>query len=237
MTAKIISIAQAKGGVGKSTICANLAVTLSKSEKVLMIDCDSPQNSLSAWFEVRSELYEDTGLRVDQAASPSQLANLIDKKRTDFDYILIDGAPHVNSLVRATLLLSNLVIVPLAPSSVEIWSFANFEKLIQDATKINSVLQTKICWNRVRRRVKSSDEIIRSVAKDSQLTALKGILTFRVAYMDSFAQGCSVFEWSDSVASAEIWSMSSAIKRLLNKSSAGIKTIKSVTAQNFIKKG
>lgn len=236
MTAKIISIAQAKGGVGKSTICANLAVTLSKSAKVLMVDCDSPQNSLSAWFQVRSDLYEDTGLRLEQVSSPSHLTKVLETHKNDYDYILIDGAPHVNSLVRAMLLASHLVVVPLAPSSVEIWSFASFEKLIEDASKLNSSLQTKICWNRVRRRVKSSDEIIRNVAKDSKLTALKSVLTFRVAYMDSFAQGCSVFEWSDPVASAEIWSISSAIKRMLNKVN-NIKTTKSAVAQDFIKKG
>lgn len=236
MTAKIISIAQAKGGVGKSTICANLAVTLSQSAKVLLIDCDPPQHSLSAWFEVRSELYEDTGLTIKQAASPAQLSNLIDKHKKDYEYILVDGAPHVNSLVRAMMLVSNLVVVPLAPSSVEIWSFTAFEQLLESAKKLNSSLQTKICWNRVRRRVKSSEEIIRDVSKDSRLTAFKSVLTFRVAYMDSFAQGCSVFEWSDPVASAEIWSLSSAIKRMVNKA-APIKPSKSAAAQAFIKNG
>ena len=129
MTAKIISIAQAKGGVGKSTICANLSVTLSQSSKVLMIDCDPPQHSLSAWFNIRTELYEDTGLVMEQAATPAQLTSLIEKNKKQFEFIVIDGAPHVNSLVRCMMLLSNLIIVPLAPSSVEIWSFDTFEAL------------------------------------------------------------------------------------------------------------
>ena len=236
MTAKIISIAQAKGGVGKSTICANLSVTLSQSAKVLMIDCDPPQHSLSAWFNVRNDLYEDTGLRIEQAATSTQLSNLIEKSKANYHFILIDGAPHVNSLVRCMLLQSNLVIVPLAPSSVEIWSFESFETLIHQAEKFNKNLQTKICWNRVRRRVKSSQEHIDKVTKSSKLTALKNHLTFRVAYMDSFSEGCSVYEWNDSVASAEIWSLSSVIKRLCNKLD-GVKLSKSSAAQEFIKKG
>jgi len=236
MTAKIISIAQAKGGVGKSTICANLSVTLSQSAKVMMIDCDPPQHSLSAWFKVRTDLYEDTGLVLEQAATVAQLTGLIEKNKTQFDYILVDGAPHVNSLVRCMMLLSNLVIVPLAPSSVEIWSFETFEALIHQAEKFNKNLKTKICWNRVRRRVKSSQEHIETVSKDSKLTALKNQLTFRVAYMDSFAQGCSVYEWTDPVASAEIWSLSSVIKRLSNKLEP-VRFSKSAAAQEFIKKG
>ncbi|TQV75207.1 ParA family protein [Aliikangiella marina] len=236
MTAKIISVAQAKGGVGKSTICANLAVTFSQSGNVLMIDCDPPQHSLSAWFKVRNELYEETGLVLEQAATPAQLFNLIEKHSNDFDYIVIDGAPHVNPIVRAMMLVSNLLIVPLAPSSVEIWSFETFEELLHKAEKFNKHLKSKICWNRVRKRVKSSEEIIESVGKDSKLQALKNKLSFRVAYMDSFSEGCSVYEWSDPVASAEIWSLSSAIKRVISKEEA-IKVSKSAAAQDFIKKG
>lgn len=236
MTAKIISIAQAKGGVGKSTMCANLAVTLSQSAKVLMIDCDPPQNSLSAWFNVRIELYEDTGLALECAATSSQLIGLVEKNTENYDYIFIDGAPHVNPVVRAMLLISNLVIVPLAPSSVEIWSFESFEQLIHQAEKLNKGLKTKVCWNRVRRRVKSSDEIIESVSKQSKLTAFKNQLTFRVAYMDAFSEGCSVFEWSDPVACAEIWSLSSVVKRVTNKLPP-VKLSKSNATQQFIKKG
>ncbi|MET1254120.1 AAA family ATPase [Aliikangiella maris] len=236
MTAKVISIAQAKGGVGKSTMCANLAVTFSQSSKVLMIDCDPPQNSLSAWFSIRSNLYEETGLSLVQAGDYTQLIDLIEKNKSSYDFILIDGAPHVNPVVRAMLLLSNLVIVPLAPSSVEIWSFNTFEALIHEAEKLNKALKTKICWNRVRRRVKSSEEIIQATAKDSKLTALKNQLTFRVAYMDSFAEGCSVYEWTDPIASAEVWSLSSAIKRIINKAEV-VKLSKSAAVQNFIKQG
>jgi len=236
MTAKIISVAQAKGGVGKSTMCANLAVTFSQSAKVLMIDCDPPQHSLSAWYQVRTDLYEETGLALEQAATPSQLIHLIEKNKDSYDYLLIDGAPHVNPIVRAMMLVSNLVLVPLAPSSVEIWSFETFEDLLHKAEKFNKHLKAKICWNRVRKRVKSSEDIIQSVGKDSKLTALKNKLSFRVAYMDSFAEGCSVYEWSDPVASAEIWSLSSAIKRVIHKEEP-VRIAKSAAAQEFIKKG
>jgi len=236
MSAKIVSVAQAKGGVGKSTLCANLSVTLSQSNKVLMIDCDPPQHSLSAWYHVRDELYIETGLTLVSASSAAQLASVIEKNKANYDYILIDGAPHVTALVRAMLLQSQLVLIPLAPSSVEIWSFSEFESLIKEAMKYNKSLQARIIWNRVRRRVKSSEEVIQKVARDSKISALKNQITFRVAYMDSFAEGCSVYEWNDAVASAEIWSLSSAVKRILNKCQP-IKYSKAAAALNFVKKG
>jgi len=236
MTAKIIGIAQSKGGVGKSTLCANLSVTLCQNAKVLMIDCDPPQHSLSAWYAIRDELYVETGLDIKTASTPAQLNSLIHKYKNEYNYILIDGAPHVNSLVRSMLLSSNLIIIPLAPSSVEIWSFTSFEKLINEAVKYNKNLTCKIVWNRVRKRVKSSQEVIDQVNKTSQLSAFKNIISFRVAYMDSFAEGCSVYEWTDAVASAEIWSLSSAVKRVVSKLGS-VKQAQSQSALNFVKKG
>jgi chromosome partitioning protein len=38
-----------------------------------------------------------------------------------------------------------------------------------------------------------------------------------VAYVDSFAEGLSVYEWPDSIARAEVWSLFSAVQRLLKK--------------------
>lgn len=236
MQAKVISVAQSKGGVGKSTVCANLAVTFSQSAKVLMVDCDPPQYSLSTWFGIRAELYEETGLDLEKVSTPGQLINVIDKNKACFDYIIVDGAPHVNATVRAMLLLSNMVVMPLAPSSVEIWSFKSFDALLDKAIGFNPNLITRICWNRVRRRVKSSADVINSFKKHSSVGQLKKQLTFRVAYMDSFAEGCSVYEWNDSVASAEIWSLSSAVKRLINRSEEVV-FVNSAQSQAFIKKG
>ena len=84
--------------------------------------------------------------------------------------------------------------------------------------------------------MKSSDDVLETVSKDSKLSALKNQITFRVAYIDSFAEGCSVYEWTDPVASAEIWSLTSGIKRIIGKLKP-VNYSKSAAAQAFVKKG
>lgn len=47
---KIINVLSGKGGVGKSSICASLALTLSKDKKIICADCDVDASNLSLVF-------------------------------------------------------------------------------------------------------------------------------------------------------------------------------------------
>ena len=53
MTGKILTIAQQKGGAGKSTLAAHLALAWAlKRKSVALVDID-PQQSLAAWYDQR----------------------------------------------------------------------------------------------------------------------------------------------------------------------------------------
>lgn len=61
MPAKIVTIAQQKGGAGKTTMAAQLAVAYARAGKrVGLIDID-PQGSLATWYEVRKALVDSDG--------------------------------------------------------------------------------------------------------------------------------------------------------------------------------
>ena len=169
MAAKIIAVAQAKGGVGKSTLCANLATTFADNNATLLIDCDPPQLSISAWHQVREETYESTGLTVESAARPAELLKLLEKHHNDFDVIILDGPPHISPMARAMVGVASLVLVPLAPSSIEIWSFEQMDELVEAAKSVNPDCEARICWTRVRTRVHSSEYLIADVKKSSHI--------------------------------------------------------------------
>ena len=62
MAGKIVTIAQQKGGAGKTTVSVHLAVAWSamKGKSVALVDVD-PQGSLGEWFEARERALGEDG--------------------------------------------------------------------------------------------------------------------------------------------------------------------------------
>ena len=219
---RVISFLQMKGGAGKSTLCANIGAALSQDSKVLLLDTDHPQSSLAGWFEVRSEHYSsDENLQLAEAKTLAQLQKQIRDNLSDFDYILVDGHPRITNLTRAALMLSDLAVIPLSPSPVEVWATREMASAVEQAQQVNNNLLARICWNRYRSRTGSADEVIKQARRELKIPDLKTRLGFRVAYLDSFSEGRTVAEWYDPAARMEIWSVTSAITRLLAKHAPG----------------
>ncbi|MBT3464962.1 P-loop NTPase, partial [archaeon] len=55
---KKITILSGKGGVGKSSITASLAVTMSKKHKIICVDCDVDASNLALIFGLRDIDYD-----------------------------------------------------------------------------------------------------------------------------------------------------------------------------------
>ncbi|CAM2068558.1 MinD/ParA family protein [Sulfidibacter corallicola] len=138
---EIISVSSGKGGVGKSNITVNLAVTLAKrGRKVLMLDADmgtanidillgmDPRRNLSHVIEGQATLLEilvkvtDNLYLIPGASGIMDAGYLpvqqLDQLRTDllkleemFDFMFIDTAAGVNNLVIRTLQGSDRILM------------------------------------------------------------------------------------------------------------------------------
>ncbi|RDX37455.1 ParA family protein [Kangiella sp. HD9-110m-PIT-SAG07] len=234
MRAKVLSFVQMKGGAGKTTLCSNIASTLSDSGKVLIIDTDIPQCSLKTWFDIRSENYVIENLDVLTAKNVSHLQSLVRDNINDYDFILVDGHPRITNLTRAVILLSDLVLIPMAPSQVEVWSTKHLADIVHEAKQVNKKLEARICWNRYRVRTNSAEDVVSVAKKELQLEDFPTKLGNRVAYLDSFADGLTVAEWHDPAAKLEIWALTSSIERILASQGANrLKTESQV--EKFVK--
>ena len=122
MNAKIIAIANQKGGVGKTTTCANLGVGLAmEDKKILLIDMD-PQGSLSI------------SLGYPQPDKlPSTISTVMEKIITDTPLEQREGILHHHEGV--DLLPANIELYSMEVSLVNIMSRETILKQYLDAMK------------------------------------------------------------------------------------------------------
>jgi len=121
--AKVITIAQQKGGAGKTTVAAHVAVALSqKGNRVAVIDID-PQGSLGYWHGVREEKLGEgyTGL-IFNALSGWRVGSEVSRLRKQCDFIIIDSPPHTETEARTAIRSADLIIIPVQPSPTDLWA-------------------------------------------------------------------------------------------------------------------
>ena len=155
MTPKVITIAQQKGGTGKTTLAVHLALAFIKYHnlKVAIIDTD-PQGSLGKWFMIRSEIKIKNGDLTFKTASlwGAQYESKILKQTNDI--IIIDTPPKIEADARPAIEASDLVLIPISPSPVDFWAT---EPIIEIA-KIASMGEGKTVIEK-QRKGKAAQEI------------------------------------------------------------------------------
>lgn len=195
---KIISFANQKGGVGKTTIATNVAVMFERDDKkVLLVDAD-PQSSSMDFRSVRAENEEVPQFAATQILTPT-LHN--DLKRFDFDFILVDVGGRDNKIFRSSILGSDIVIVPICPSQYDFWSSQQTFEFLQEAKLTKPDLKVYAMLNMVIPNTKIANEIndlITEYEREYEVKFFKSYLCSRVTYKYSVSKGLGVSEISGS---------------------------------------
>jgi chromosome partitioning protein len=189
MSAKAVTIAQQKGGAGKTTIAAQLAVAFATAGKrVGLVDID-PQGSLAAWFEVRKALVDGQGGGVTLLqASGWRLTTELDRLRRDLDIIVIDSPPHAETDVRIAVRAADLILVPMQPSPMDLWAT---QPTLDMAKKEKSA--ALMVFNRTPARGKLVDAVRRKI-REAEMPMANTVLGNRVAFAMSMMEGKGVVE-------------------------------------------
>ncbi len=122
MAGKIITVAQQKGGAGKTTLTAHLAVAWRQAGmRVGLVDID-PQGSLTRWYETRTKaLGVDTGFTHSQI-NGWRTQKEVERLARDNDVVVIDSPPHAETEARIAVRVASMVIVPVQPSPMDLWA-------------------------------------------------------------------------------------------------------------------
>lgn len=209
----IISVLNIKGGVGKTTVATNLAVGIAATEKnVLVIDTDK-QGSAVSWRGQRGD--EATSVTVISLSCAAALRKQIIGFRDSFDCVIIDGSPHVDALAAVSIAVSDLVILPVGPSPLDIWATTKMVHQIEEAQIINPSIKARFIINKFNKVTLLSKET-RAVLEEFTVPVFNSTLGSRVAYADTMTQGLSALEWGDRKAKQEVVSFVNEVLDLIS---------------------
>lgn len=210
MTGKIITIAQQKGGAGKTTLAAQLAVGLSCARaKVATIDID-PQASLTQWHAVRQKTLGDANTIFHEQLQGWRLRKELERLKHDYDVVIIDSPPHTQTDATIAIREADLVLVPVQPSPMDIWACgATLQKA--KAEKVPAL----VVWNRVQMRANLTEQM-QQMVESMDIASAETSLGNRVAFAASMLRGLGVCETesaASSVAVQEVFELVRELKR------------------------
>lgn len=128
----IVAITGRKGGIGKSTITANLAAELTAlGHCVIVLDTD-PQQSLIAWAGLGEGVLSTCVEAVD-TAKPEKFSEHVLRAARNADRVLIDTPPGFADPALLASLLADVVLLPAGPSPLDIMAAREALELTREA--------------------------------------------------------------------------------------------------------
>lgn len=206
----VITIAQQKGGSGKTTMAVNLAVAFARAGRsVALMDTD-PQGSAGRWFMTRMEEVADPGLEF-STASAWGVTYEVRKLAEAHDIVIIDTPPKADSDLRPALRASDLVLIPVATSHLDLWAVEVVLFLADREDKPAMMVMTRA---RPGTRL-AADVAAKAAEMDAEIAA--STLANRVVYAETLGQGRAALEAPKGPAHAEVTGLMQEIESVLEK--------------------
>ncbi len=207
--AVVITVAQQKGGSGKTMLAANLAAALAPGKTVAVLDID-PQHSLARWHAIRAARVPEAAKLTFSDVAGWQLAGELERLRREHDVVLIDSPPVIDSDARRAIRGADLVVVPVQPSAPDIWAAEGTLKLAAEEKRPACLVLNRVPPTGRQRETTEQDLRARN------LVVLPATLGNRAAFSQAFAQGLGVTEAAPrTLAAAELRALLAAILQVI----------------------
>ncbi len=168
---RVLSVANSKGGVGKSVVTILLAVALAKekNKRVLIIDCDN-QGSIMDLYETEKDRWQEEPAIEVEELTPRRVQSFLKRFGEDYDYIFID-VPRMTDAKKdnATVMLlynCDAILVPIVGNQVDVLSSYDFLEILKEAKTDKSEMDLSLDYygfiNRRNQR-KSNEEAEQSM--------------------------------------------------------------------------
>lgn len=172
---EVLGVVNKKGGAGKTTVTIGLAAALRRlGLRVGVIDTD-PNGSATNWLRSVDEL--DT-----VPCEAADLAGLIAACADDYDMLIIDSPPNDAAAISSVAAVSDLVIIPVAPTGLEVDQLPDTVELIS---------ATGARWVVVPVRVRlstSTGRQIRELISGAEIPVTRNMIQLREAIAQAFGE-------------------------------------------------
>jgi chromosome partitioning protein len=185
----VIAVLNQKGGVGKTTLCTNLAACFSLAgEKTLYIDAD-PQGSALDWNAAREQeaLFNVVGI------PKNTIHRDIQKLAEPYHWTLIDGPPRVYDVAKSAMAAADLVLIPVQPSPYDVWAAKEIVDLVNEVSVLKPDLKAVFAINRKIVNTAIGRDVTDALA-DYTFPVLKSAISQRVTFAESAMRGLTVVE-------------------------------------------
>jgi len=194
--ALVITVAQQKGGTGKTTLAANIAAALAPGLRVVLLDID-PQRTLTRWHALRMARPTPAPALGFSDVAGWRLAAELDRLRRSHDVVVIDSPPQVDTDAKLAVRGADLVLIPVQPSPPDIWAAEAMLKLAASERRV-----ARLVLNRVPAASRLRDAVRADIAARA-LPVLRSELGNRTGYALAFAEGLGVVEAEPRSSAAE----------------------------------
>lgn len=171
-----------KGGVGKTTLAANVASEAAHTHRVLGVDLD-PQASLLAWHSAAAARGE-IPIPVVGLDGPS-LRTALPQVAKGFDLVVIDTPPQLGPACRAALMLCSVALVPVTPGPTDLWALEPTLDLLREVHAMRAFRALAVL-NRSDRRTLTltCQEAIRAAGLDLADTKVRDYAAYSAAMLE-----------------------------------------------------
>ena len=208
---KVIAILNQKGGVGKTTLAVHLATAFARKKRsVLLLDADPQANALD-WAAARRGEPHFPVVGLPKASIHKELPALA----SNYELVIIDGPPRVYDVARSAIMASDLVLVPVQPSPYDVWAAKEIIDLMTEASVYKPTLQKAFVINRKIVNTAIGRDVAQALS-DYPIPVLQAAICQRVPFVESAAQGLTVYELDpEMLAAQEMNQLAEEVERML----------------------
>jgi chromosome partitioning protein len=187
----IVSLVNQKGGVSKSTTSVHLAYWLAvkRGKNILLVDADG-QRSSSQWVESMEIPIPCTIVQ-----TPDDLLEKLPELIPNYDYVIVDGPASLSEATRAILFRTDLALIPVQPTGVDLRSASDAMRLVKQAQSVRGGLPKALLFlSRAVKGTKLKEEAIALLENVPDARFLNAIIHQKQAIADTSGQSATVWE-------------------------------------------